>query len=107
MAVPQLEELNLLHAHICHALSDPKRLQILYALDEEPRRVTDLAHDLEMPQPTVSRHLAILRQRALVTAEREGMSVTYYLADRRIIEVMDTMRQVLRESLDRQANVLA
>ena len=107
MANPEIEELNLLHAHVCAALGDPKRLQILYALSEEPRRVSALAKDLGMPQPTVSRHLAILRQRSLVLANRDGVAVTYSLADPRIIDVLDTMRQVLRDALARQSNWLA
>ena len=79
----------------------------LYALYGEPRYVSALAEDLGMPQPTVSRHLQVLRQRALVQTERDGQTVVYSLTDTRIIEVLNTMRQILRDSLDRQANVLA
>lgn len=107
MVNPDIEELNLLHATVCSALGDPKRLQILYALAQAPRRVSALAQDLDTPQPTISRHLAILRQRSLVNSDRDGVAVTYSLADPRIIEVLDTMRMVLRDALDRQANSLA
>jgi DNA-binding transcriptional ArsR family regulator len=83
-----------------------RRLQILYALSEEPRRVTALAQDLDTPQSTISRHLAILRQRSLVISDRDGVAVTYSLADRRIITVLDTMRLVLRDALGRQSGWL-
>lgn len=106
MVNPELDELTLLHAHVCQALGDPKRLQILYAIHEKPRQVSVLAEDLGMPQPTVSRHLSILRQRSLVSTERNGSGVTYFLADTRIIEVLDIMRQVLRDALIRQSNAL-
>jgi ArsR family transcriptional regulator len=106
MEEPTLDELNLLHANVCQALGDPKRILILYALYERPRHVSLLADDLHMPQPTVSRHLKILRQRALVTAEREGAAVIYYLADPRIIEILNSMRQLLRDALSRQTGVL-
>lgn len=72
MENPTINELNLLHANICQALGDPKRILILYALNDSPRHVTGLAEDPNMPQPTVSRHLRVLRQRALVTTERTG-----------------------------------
>jgi ArsR family transcriptional regulator len=55
----------------------------------------------------VSRHLAVLRQRSLVLANRDGVAVTYSLADPRIIDLLDTMRQVLRDALARQSNWLA
>lgn len=107
MEPPTLEELTLLHANICQALGDPRRILILYALREQARHVTVLADDLGMPQPTVSRHLQVLRQRALVIAERDGASVVYRLADERIVEILDSMRLLLRDTLARQTSVLA
>ena len=106
MERPSIDELNLLHASVCQALGDPKRLNILYALYERPRHVSQLAADLAMPQPTVSRHLQILRDRHLVVAEREGTTVIYTLAEPRVIEVLDTMRQILRDSLARQTGLV-
>lgn len=106
MDIPQIEELDLLHANICQALGDPKRIQILYALYDTPRYVSALADDLGMPQSTVSRHLQVLRQRKLVETERDGQTVIYSLADTRIIDVLNIMRQILRDALGRQANIL-
>ena len=107
MEIPTISELKLLHGNICQALGDPKRILILYALDEEPRHVTALAKNLGFPQPTVSRHLRVLRQRSLVQTERSGPAVVYRLTDRRIIEILDNMRLVLRDAMDRQSSVLA
>ena len=106
MSQPKLAELRLLHSHICQALGDPKRIQILYALHAQPRHVTALAEELAMPQPTVSRHLRVLRQRALVSTERDGAAVIYSLADQRIIDVLNTMRHVLRDVLAEQSGLL-
>lgn len=106
MAMPAAEELNLLHANICKALGDPKRIQLLYLLHEEPRHVSALAELLDVPQPTASRHLAILRERALVNAERDGALVVYSIAEGSIIEVLDDMRQILRDVLDRQTDAM-
>jgi len=98
-------EVNLLHASICQALADPKRILILYALSEGPRTVTELTEALDVPQPTVSRHLKVLRERHLVSTEREGTSVRYSLADVRVIEALDTMRAVLLGGLTQQAKL--
>ncbi|MBK7896443.1 MAG: metalloregulator ArsR/SmtB family transcription factor [Candidatus Promineifilaceae bacterium] len=107
VAHPPLEELTILYAGICQALSDPKRILILYALNERARHVNDLAADLELPQPTVSRHLRVLRQQSLVLTEREGIWTTYRLADHRIIQVLDTMRQVMFDGLKRKTAVFS
>jgi ArsR family transcriptional regulator len=107
MNSPTQAELNLLHSNVCAALSDPKRILILYALYEQPLNVSTLADFLDFPQPTVSRHLRVLRQRALVLTERDGPSVIYRLADDRIISVLNTMRAILHDSVGRQASAVA
>lgn len=106
MAIPSQEEVNLIHTHICQAVGDPTRLRILYALHEQPQNVTALAETLDIPQPTISRHLGVLRQRSIVVCEREGNTVIYYLSEPRIIDILNVMRQMLRDILDRQTGIL-
>ncbi len=106
MAIPQIEELQLLHENICKAVGDPRRIQLLYAIHEGRQHVSALAEALSIPQPTVSRHLAMLRQRGLVVADRDGSAVYYRLADDRLITILDTMRQIMREMFDRKATML-
>ena len=98
-----LEEVQLLHNYVCQAVNDPKRIQILYALRDQPMHVTALAELLEMPQSTVSRHLSLLRQRLLVIAERDGPAVFAPHTDARVEDVRDQVRGVLREGLESQA----
>ena len=98
-------EVNLLHANICQALADPKRILILYALADGPRNVSELTEALNAPQPTVSRHLKVLRDRRLVIPERHGASILYTLADDRVIGALDTMRAVLLGALSEQAKL--
>ncbi len=88
-------EVNQLHAEICQALSDPSRILILYELREGARNVGELADGLGMTQPTVSRHLKVLRDRRMVLATREGTSMYYRLADQRVILALNLLREVL------------
>ena len=104
MSLPRPEDLNRLHANICRALADPKRILILYTLNLKPRHVSALAEDLGIPQPTVSRHLGILRRQSLVTAERDGPSMVYRVADERVIEVLNILRILMFESMARQSD---
>lgn len=107
MVDPQLEqEIDLLHSRICQALADPKRVLLLYLLTDGAKCVSELVDSLGVPQSTVSRHLGVLRERYLVHAERQGTSVYYTLADRRIIEALDLMREVLATQLTSNVDVL-
>ena len=64
-----------LHAYICSALAEPSRILILYALSEKNYTVNNLANSLGAPQPTILRHLKILRDRNLVEAVRQCMNL--------------------------------
>jgi ArsR family transcriptional regulator len=68
--------------------------------------VTEICNALEMPQPSVSRHLKILRERRMVTTERRGAVVQYSLADERLVEALDLLRSVLRDGLARRAELV-
>ncbi len=94
-----------LHAQICAGLADPSRILILYELSQSPRNVTELATNLNMPQPLVSRHLKVLRERGMVVTERRGTMVEYSLADKRLIEALDLLRAVLRDGLAKSAEL--
>lgn len=100
-----VREIALLHNRVCFALGDPKRLLMLYALERGPRCVGELAADLGLPQPAVSRHLRVLRERALVTVDRRGPSSFYALADHRLVEAVDLLRGVLASQLDAERQI--
>lgn len=95
----------MLHERICLALGDPKRLMILYLLSQHQRSVGELAHELDTPQPTISHHLKILRERSLVRTHKDGTTVYYALADTRVIQAVDLLRAVLHDNLAEQARL--
>ena len=100
------EEVNELHADICSALADSKRILILYALSERPLNVNDLATTVGASQPATSRHLKILRERGLVRAERQGVNIEYSLTDDRLIQALDLLREVLRGRIAYRAGLI-
>lgn len=100
------QEVSLLHAELCSALADPTRLLLLYTLAGRSCNVSELTLELGMSQPTVSRHLKVLRDRGLVTATRQGNNVLYELADRRIITALDLLRDFMRERIQYRADLV-
>jgi ArsR family transcriptional regulator len=99
------EEVNQLHAQLCQSLADPTRILMLYSLADGPRYVTELAELLDVTQPTVSRHLKILRDQRLVHGTRVGNTVHYELVDHRIIDALDLLREVMASLLSQQAEL--
>lgn len=100
------EEIHRLHAHICSGLADPTRIMILYALAEMPLSVTQLAENLEMPQPSISRHLKHLRDCGLVQFERDGQSLYYRLKDPRVLDALNILRTIMTDFLEERAQLI-
>lgn len=61
------------------ALADPTRREILQLLRGGPKSSGEIAGHFNSAWPTVSRHLAVLRDAELVTTERDGSSIRYDL----------------------------
>jgi len=68
--------------------------------------VTELTNELDIPQPTTSRHLKILRERGLVYTERQGTVITYHLTDNRIIQAMDLLRSAMKDRLAEKTSLI-
>ena len=100
------QEIVHLQADFCSALSDPTRLLILYTLSEQPCNVNELTSELNLNQPTTSRHLKVLRERGLVDAQRAGTTITYSRADTRLIDASDLLRAVMRDRIAHHANLM-
>lgn len=96
------DEIHQMHAHLCSGLADPNRILILYTLSQSSCNVSDLVIETGLPQPSVSRHLRVLRESGLVSGQREGHSVIYSLTDERVIEALDILRSVLAATLKKQ-----
>ena len=60
-----------------NAIAEPRRRQILELLAGEERSVSELVDQLDVNQPSVSKHLHVLLDVGLVTARRDGRRTLY------------------------------
>jgi ArsR family transcriptional regulator, arsenate/arsenite/antimonite-responsive transcriptional repressor len=64
------------------ALSDSTRQEILRLLEGNQRTVGEIVGNFSLSQPTISRHLSVLKEADLVIDQRQGQNVIYRLNDR-------------------------
>lgn len=86
-----------LQAKLCQTLGQSVRLKIIGLLKGGPQCVTSIAEMIDIPQPTVSRHLAVLRSSGILIRQRKGQEVFYEITSPKIVEVCEMMREVLVE----------
>jgi rhodanese-related sulfurtransferase len=84
-------------ARIGKAISSPRRLELLDLLCQGPRTVEVLAKESGLTIANASQHLKVLRGARLVEADKDGLYVTYRLADQNVCEFFRSMR-LLAES---------
>ena len=89
-----------LHASICQTLANPKRLEIIARLRAGEKTVTELAEAMRISQANLSQHLALMRQKGILLARREGVNIHYRISNPKIVRACDLMRQVLLENLE-------
>ena len=78
-----------------HSLSDRTRLQIVHLLAHGEARVTDLMAALGLPQSTVSKHMACLRECRLVEGRVEGRQIFYSLARPELLGLLEAAENLL------------
>lgn len=91
---------------IYRILGDRTRLNILAALNCHEMCVGDLAVLLNMSKSAVSHQLRVLRENKLVTNERNGKNVYYFLADDHVKDMLDVaLEHVKEEGCDHREKV--
>ena len=64
---------------VVKALADPVRIKIVKMLETREMCVCEVQAALEIPQPTVSKHLKVLEGAGLVASRRDGLWINYFL----------------------------
>ena len=85
-----------------NAVAEPRRREILNYLAVQERPVGDIVAALEMEQPSVSKHLRVLRDVGLVRARRDGRHMLYRTnaeAIRPLYEWASTFERLWRHQL--------
>ena len=95
-----------LQAEVCKTLANPKRLEIINALKDGEKSVTDLVGILGVPKANVSQHLAVMRNSGVLVNRRDGVNIFYCLASPKVTEACMLMKEVLTERLKSKSGLL-
>ena len=83
------------------ALGDEHRRAIVESLSGGGRSVSEIASDLPISRPAVSRHLKLLKEAGLVTDQAEGTRRVYSLDDRGVEAIQAYMLEMWGEAVAR------
>ena len=92
-------------ARVGKALASAHRVELVELLSQGPRTVEILARMADMTLANTSAHLQVLRGAGLVESTKEGLFVTYRLADSSVADLLLTVRKVAEARLAEVAKV--
>ena len=76
------------------SIAHPLRLKILCVLGDKEVSVQDIVADVGTSQSNISQHLAILRDKGVLTTRKDANRVYYRIGDPRTIKLVGMMREV-------------
>lgn len=80
------------------AMSHPLRLKILCTLGDQEISVQDIVENVGTSQSNISQHLAILRDKGILSARKDANRVYYRVGDARTLRLISMMREVFCSS---------
>jgi ArsR family transcriptional regulator len=87
-------------ADFFQALAHPTRIAIVEQLRDGELSAGTIIERLGIEQANASQHLSILRAKNILVNRKAGNQVFYSVRDRRIVEILDIMRQYFHAHLN-------
>ena len=93
------QQLSEFKADFFKALAHPLRISILDALRDGELTVNEISQRFEVEQANASQQLAVLRNRNIVVARKEGANVYYSVSDKSIFKLLDAAKEIFNHHL--------
>ena len=100
------QKLSNFKAEFFKALAHPLRISILNALREGELTVNEISQKFSVEPANASQQLAVLRNKNIVVARKEGSSVYYSVTDQTIFNLLDVAGNVFNNHLAGVQNIL-
>jgi len=94
------------HAEMCKVLSHPKRLELINTLRDKEMSAGELGERLGLAKANLSQHLAMMRERRVLISRKEGNVVYYRIANPRLLQAFDMLREILFEQIRHDAALI-
>ncbi len=94
------------HAEMCKVFSHPKRLELINLLRDKEMSAGELGERLGLAPANLSQHLTMMRERHILISRREGNVAYYRIANPRLLEAFDLLREILFEQIRQDAALI-
>ena len=100
------DQIYIYHAEMCKVFSHPKRLELINTLRDKEMSAGELGEKLGLAPANLSQHLTMMRERHILVSRKEGNVVFYRIANPRLLEAFDLLREILFEQIRQDAALI-
>ena len=100
------DQIYIYHAEMCKVFSHPKRLELINTLRDTEMSAGELGEKLGLPAANLSQHLTMMRERHILVSRKAGNMVFYRIANPRLLEAFDLLREILFEQIRQDAALI-
>jgi ArsR family transcriptional regulator len=94
------------HAEMCKVFSHPKRLELINTLRDNEMSAGKLGEKLGLAPGNLSQHLTMMKGRHILISRKEGNAAYYRIANLRLLEAFDLLREIMFEQIRRDASLI-
>lgn len=102
-----MERILKLQADICKIFANDKRLQIINLLKDKEMPNAELMRETGLSKVNISQHMNVLKSKGVIHSRREGQQIFYSIANPKIIQACNLMREVLMEQIIERERVVS
>ena len=102
-----MEEIYELQADICKIFANAKRMEIINILKDGEASANELIERTGSSKANLSQHMGVLKATGVILARREGVSMYYRIANPKIIQACNLMKEVLAEQIQEKGRIVS
>jgi len=84
--------------NIFQTLSDRNRLRIIRSIEDKKVSVGEIVKTTSLSQPLVSHHLRVLKENGVLSTERKGPFIYYFIKDVRILYAINMFIEIFQDT---------
>jgi len=96
-----------LHADLCKIFSNAKRVEIIDSLKDKEMSASELIARIGLNKANLSQHMSVLKLKGVILARREGVNIYYRIANPKILQACQLIREVLFEQFQEKRKIVS
>ena len=81
-------------SRVTHAISNPKRMELIDVLSQKEYTVEELSNEISMSVASTSQHLQVLKSAKLVETKRNGNFIIYSISDDTVLKLVSVVKEL-------------